>query len=161
MQRRRGPNRAGFIFLFGWRTIATRTGDAPVRTTCPACQTEADFVGVNRRQWFTLFFLPIIPMSTAQPACRCENCKAQFNTLLSQMARRGTGGGGDWSHSIALYNKVRENPSDGAAMLQLLQTYEAMSEPAEAEAAARHFPQAVDADPRCKAVLERLRQRAI
>ena len=53
-------------------------------------------------------------------------------------------------------NKLRDNPSDGATMVQLLQIYEAMNEPHEAEVAARQFPEAVAAEPRCAAVLGRM-----
>jgi hypothetical protein len=158
--------RAGFFVIVGWRVIATRERVEPVRATCPACGEEADFVGLLRRRWFTLFFIPILPLDPAaqgQRICRCNSCRTTFERPLEQMARRagaaaGGGGGNDWSHSIALYNKLRDNPSDSGIMLQLLQTYEAMNEPGEAEAAARHFPQAIQDDPRCQAVLQRMRK---
>jgi hypothetical protein len=157
--------RAGFFVIVGWRVIATRDGTDPVRATCPSCREEADLVGLLRRRWFTLFFIPILPLDPAAEAeriCRCNSCRTIFDRPLEQIARRsgagGSGDGSDWSHSIALYNKLRDNPTDSGVMLQLLQTYEAMNEPGEAEAAARHFPGALEADPRCQAVLQRLRK---
>jgi len=120
-----------------------------------------------RRRWFTLLFIPVAPLepaATAQRLCKCTSCCAILDRPVDQMARRARGGAaagyagdGDWSYSISLYNKLRESPADGAVMLQLLQTYGAMNEPAEAAAAARHFPQALAAEPRCQAVLERMR----
>jgi hypothetical protein len=163
-RRRHRRHRAGFFIIVGWRMIAVRDGKPPVRATCPQCREEADFVGLLRRRWFTIFFLPILPLDPiddAQRICRCGACRTTFDRPLEQIARRGgaaaSGGGSDWSHSIALYNKLRDNPSDGGVMLQLLHTYEAMNEPGEAAAAARHFPKAFEADPRCRAVLDRMR----
>jgi hypothetical protein len=171
---RRRRNRAGFFVIFGWRVINTRESAPPARATCPACGEEADFVGLLRRRWFTLFFLPVVPLdpaSAGQRLCRCNACRTIFDRPLEQVAGRGGtgavsrgggggggGGGNDWAYSISLYNKLRDNPTDSGVMLQLLQTYEAMNEPSEAEAAARHFPQAIEADPRCRAVLERMRK---
>ena len=167
--RRSRTHRRGFFIVFGWRTICTREfGVEPVRATCPACQEEAELVSLLRRRWFTLFFLPVAPLEPAANArglCKCTSCKAILDRSIEQFARRSRGrgasaagyaGDGDWSYSISLYNKLRESPADGAVMLQLLQTYEAMNEPGEAAAAARHFPQALAAEPRCRAVLDRM-----
>ena len=153
--------RAGFIIFFGWRPVATREpGVEPARVTCPNCQREADFVSLLRRTWFTLFFIPVLPLDSRQNAervCKCTACRTTFDRPLEQFARRlWSEGQTDWSHSIELYNKLRDNPSDGATMVQLLQIYEAMNEPHEAEVAARQFPRAVAAEPRCAAVLGRM-----
>jgi hypothetical protein len=53
---------------------------------------------------------------------------------------------------FAVYNDVREPPTDGRRRLRLPQMDEALAEPAEAEAAARHFPLAMAAEPECAAM---------
>jgi hypothetical protein len=164
------PNRnrhRGFIVLFGWRTVASRDGSDPIRARCPACQTDdVELVGMIRRQWFTLFFIPVIPIESAQRGQRvtkCKHCKQMFDIPLEQLARRSGdgsyGAGATFADAIAIYNQLREKPDDGNLMLRLLETYAAMNEPAEAEASARHFPKAFAANPQCAQVLARMRDR--
>ena len=162
--RQRGSRR-GFIVIFGWRVVATRDGSDPVRGRCPACQTEdVELVGMIRRQWFTLFFIPVVPIESAergQRVTKCRHCRQLFEMPLEQLARRSRCGSYEasatFADAIAIYNKLREKPDDGNLMLQLLQTYAAMNEPGEAEASARHFPKAFAANPECAQVLQRMR----
>jgi hypothetical protein len=163
----RGNGRRGFFVIVGYRVIATRENVEPIECDCPLCGTEgAQFVGKIRRAWFTVFFIPIIPLDRIQNASRVSQCRACgkiFDIPIEQMARRArsgsSGGGADFSTAIALYNELRENPADGKRMLRLLEIYEAMDEPGEAEAAARVYPQAMAAEPRCAVVMERIRRR--
>ena len=59
----RGRNRRGFILFFGTRSIVKNEPQAPVRTRCPKCEQEADLIAKSHRQWFTLFFVPVFPIS--------------------------------------------------------------------------------------------------
>ena len=69
--RRRRTHRRAFFILFGWRTICTRErGAHSVRATCPACREEAELVGLVRRRWFTLLFIPVAPLEPAATAQR-------------------------------------------------------------------------------------------
>jgi hypothetical protein len=162
----RGRGRRGFFVIVGYRVIATREKVDPIECDCPLCGTEgAEFVSKIRRAWFTIFFVPIIPLDRMENASRVSQCRACgkiFDIPIEQMARRaggaGGGGGADFSTAIALYNELRENPADGKRMLRLLEIYEAMEEPGEAEAAVRMYPQAMAAEPRCGVVLERIRK---
>lgn len=60
------------------------------------------------------------------------------------------------SATFVLYNELREYPEDGQRLLRLLEMYEALGEYGEAEAAARHFPKALAAEPRCLLALGRI-----
>ena len=163
MSQRRRSRRAGFIILFGWRTIAPKHG-LPQRLVCPECKEEWLFVGRLRRTWFTMFFIPVFPLDRAEEGehiCQCTGCKATFDYPLEQMARKaGARGGGDWQDAIRLYNDLRDNPSDSATLLKLIETYESMNEPGEAVTAARHFPEALRASEACQKALERVRSKA-
>ena len=164
---RRGRGRRGFFVIVGWRVISTREKAEPVKCDCPECGEEgAEFVGRVRRAWFTIFFIPIIPLDPIERADRisqCRACKQTFEIPIEQMARRArggaSGGGADFSSAIELYNKLRDQPGDGKLMLRLLEIYEAMGEAGEAETAARMYPEAMQAEPRCSVVLQRIRAR--
>ncbi|HEX4794674.1 MAG TPA: zinc-ribbon domain-containing protein [Humisphaera sp.] len=157
----RRNRRRGFIIIFGSRTISTRERASEVQGRCPHCgEDEARLIGRARRRWFTLFFIPVIPMETsAHRISQCRECKQMFDMPIEEFARRGgSRGGNDFSESITLYNQLRERPDDGKLMLQLLKTYEQIGEPGEAESAARHYPKAFAAEPQCAVVLERMRR---
>jgi hypothetical protein len=152
--------RTGFIIIFGWRVIAPRDGSPPQELTCPECREQTRFVGRLRRTWFTLFFIPVLPLDSAEAGervCQCTACKATFEYPLEQMARKaGVSGKSDWQDAIGLYNHLRDNPADSATLLKLLEAYESMGEPGEAAAAARHFPQAYQASEQCQKALARI-----
>src|SRR5947208_436266 len=98
MRRRRSrSHRRGIFIVFGWRTICTREfGVEPLRATCPGCREEAELVSLLRRRWFTLFFLPVVPLepaANAQRLCKCTACKAILDRTIEQLARKSRGGG--------------------------------------------------------------------
>src|SRR4051794_28219409 len=138
--RRHRHARRGFIVIFGWRVLSTRERTPPVVATCPNCQAEeARLVGRLRRSWVTLFFIPVLPLESAYRAQRisqCLECRTTFEMPVEQLARKaraGTfGGTANFADAIALYNQLRDRPTDGATMLALLKTYEALREPGEA-----------------------------
>ena len=68
----------GFILLFGTRAIQSADPAPPVRTVCPSCHQNADIVGKAYRQWFTVFFIPIFPISGRTAFTECSSCHSQF-----------------------------------------------------------------------------------
>ena len=70
--------RAGFILFFGTRTISRSESAPPVQARCLSCQREVGLVAMSFRDWFTLFFIPVFPISGRTPYCQCPNCGAQF-----------------------------------------------------------------------------------
>jgi hypothetical protein len=97
------------------------------------------------------------PLATAKRLSQCRECGRTFDLPLDPLARQaGAAGHSRLSDPFAVYNDRREPPTDGRRLVRLLQMSEALAEPAEAEAAARHFPQAMAAEPECAAVLERI-----
>ena len=128
--------------FFGWRTITTREFRRAVRAPCPSCRVaDARLVGLARRRWFTLMFIPIVPV---------EQWVRRANGV-----RRNT-----FANTIVAYNDLRDHPADGQRLLQLMRMYEELGEPGEAESATRHFPAALAAEPACAAVLDGIRRTA-
>ena len=64
------------MIIFG--TKATRKKLDFGTFTCPQCQTETNFEKRRAREWFHLYFIPIIPLKTHPPYVECKSCKATF-----------------------------------------------------------------------------------
>src|SRR5687767_13406878 len=135
---RRRPRRA-FIILFGSRNIVTDDRqNPPVQTTCPNCGRDSTIVGKSYRNWFTLFFLPIFPISGARPFTQCTTCNAQFPLTLDDL-RRGIARAESKQNeeAIALYNSLRASPANAITLNQLMQAYAGMKDYDQAISAAR------------------------
>ena len=85
------------------------------------------------------------PNQPPPPPCRPR--ERTFDPLARQ-----AGSAARPSGPFAVYNDLREHPTDGRRLLRLPQMDEALAEPAEAEAAARHLPLAMAAEPECAAM---------
>ena len=46
---------------------------------CPHCRTDRQGALVSLRRWFTIFFLPVIPMGELGRAVRCDTCGNRFD----------------------------------------------------------------------------------
>ena len=155
--RPRRPRR-GFFILFGARTLISRDHSAePVRAICPQCHRETDLVGKSHRTWFTIFFLPVFPISRSTPFTQCSACHGQFPVTPEQIR-------GSLSHNeqvqsqeaIGLYNSLRASPANCITLNQLMLSYAAMKEYGQAISAAADFPQALHNSEQCMTTLARV-----
>jgi tetratricopeptide (TPR) repeat protein len=138
--------RRGFILLFGTRAIVRDDPNArPVSAVCPRCQQRADIMGKTYRNWFTLFFIPLFPISSAQRFSQCGNCGAEFpveaRTLGTQVAAAEQQ---QSQRAIQLYNSLRNSPGNSITLNELMTLYASLNAFDEAISAARQFPQALD-----------------
>lgn len=64
------------FIIFGWRTRhnVLQVG----RTNCPSCGCDRDFQHLESRLWFTLFFIPVLPLNKQGEAIRCLICGAHY-----------------------------------------------------------------------------------
>lgn len=60
------------FFLIGVRTKAKAIGQ--LDRTCTKCTRSTVQTAVETRRWFTLFFLPVIPLGSATRVVRCNVC---------------------------------------------------------------------------------------
>jgi tetratricopeptide (TPR) repeat protein len=142
--------RRGFIILFGTRSIISTRPEPPVMTVCPACRQKASLVPMQARDWFTLFFIPVFPISGKKPFIQCQSCQAAFEGDVEALRRAEAAMDTQArQQSIALYNTLRSSPKDSALLNQLLETYAAMQDWPEALAAGRHFPEALMESAQC------------
>lgn len=49
------------MILFGWGHCTKKNHGATLPITCPNCNNQTVYELVNMKEWFTLFFIPIIP----------------------------------------------------------------------------------------------------
>lgn len=64
------------MIIFG--TKATRKLLDRGNFNCPSCQSENNFEKRRARQWFHLYFIPLIPLNTYPAYVECKGCKATF-----------------------------------------------------------------------------------
>lgn len=156
--RNRGRGRHGFILLFGSRTIVSNDGSAePVRTRCPRCEQEVDLRAKRYRTWFTLFFIPVFPVSGSTRFLECPNCGAQFDLSPEELRSRVAESDRQQNQqAIALYNSLRASPGNSVTLNQLMTMYASMKEFDQAISAAAQFHEALHASEQCMATLGRI-----
>jgi len=154
MNRRR---RRGFILLFGTRAIEGSDSAQPMRTVCPHCNQTADIVGRSYRQWFTVFFIPIFPISGKTSFSRCNNCGSTFQVPASELATRVADTQREQSQrTISLYNSLRNSPANSVTLNELMTLYAGLGEFDQAIGAAGQFPDALNSSEQCMTTLGRV-----
>ncbi|HRW37723.1 MAG: hypothetical protein KDB04_01930 [Acidimicrobiales bacterium] len=52
---------------------------------CPHCRADRQGALVSLRRWFTLFFLPVIPLGELGRAVRCDTCRNSFDPAVLEL----------------------------------------------------------------------------
>lgn len=152
---RRG--RQGFILLFGTKPVVSDEPGQPVDARCPRCGRDATFHAKTYRTWFTLFFLPLVPVTGKKPLSQCSACGAQFPMPLDELRSRVSENHGQQNRqAIAMYNALRASPSNAITLNELMLLYASMKEYDQAVAAAGQFPLALHASEQCMTTLGRV-----
>ncbi|GAA3510452.1 hypothetical protein GCM10022393_24890 [Aquimarina addita] len=76
------------FIIFGTRGLKHTVKDSPVLTnSCPSCA-KGNLVNKLYRRWFTLFFIPTIPLDEIDRFYECDRCSSAYNesikTILQQ-----------------------------------------------------------------------------
>jgi hypothetical protein len=56
---------------------------------CPRCGGDRHYKLKVGRRWFTLFFLPVIPLNEVARAVECQTCKGKFETAVLHIPTAG------------------------------------------------------------------------
>lgn len=64
------------MIIWGWRVV--RTVVATGRFWCPRCGCDSDYRHLALRRWFTLFFIPVIPLARLGRCVECTRCRGAF-----------------------------------------------------------------------------------
>ena len=70
------------MIIFGTRTLTSTKGISPFH--CPRCQLQRDGRIQAANRWFTLYFIPVIPMGTAGEYVECTACSGTYATEILQ-----------------------------------------------------------------------------
>lgn len=83
-QDQRSCCRYDFMFIvFGVRTRASKVSEGEF--FCPKCGADRRYLLQRLRRWFTLFFLPIFPISSALgEQVKCQTCATSFRPEVLQ-----------------------------------------------------------------------------
>jgi tetratricopeptide (TPR) repeat protein len=157
MSRIRSNRGRGFIILFGSRPIISNEPSPPVQTRCPRCGQAVGLVAKSYRNWFTLFFIPVIPMSGRTPFCECPACRAQVPVSADELRHRLDEAERQQNQqAITLYNSLRGSPANSVTLNELMTLYASSSQFDAAVSAAGEFPQALHASEQCMTTLGRV-----
>ncbi|MEM6296322.1 MAG: zinc ribbon domain-containing protein [Myxococcota bacterium] len=66
------------MIIFGTRTTNPKTGAGVFN--CPRCGPQRQFTHRKAKRWFTLYFIPVIPLGTAGEFIECDACGESFGT---------------------------------------------------------------------------------
>jgi tetratricopeptide (TPR) repeat protein len=153
----RTRRRSGFILFFGTRTNVSNEPSPNVHTHCPRCGQEADFLAKSTRTWFTLFFIPIFPVSARSYFTQCSRCSAQFPFSAEELRSRVSAAGQQQNQrAISLYNSLRNSPANSITLNELMTVYATMQEFDQAISAASAFPDALNSSEQCMTTLGRV-----
>jgi hypothetical protein len=64
------------LIIFGRRTMTKTNHSGSFR--CPGCGPDQTYVHKEVKRWFTLYFIPIIPLGTVGAYIQCTRCHGQF-----------------------------------------------------------------------------------
>lgn len=124
---------------------------------CPRCSRQAGFQNRAARTWFTLFFIPLFPMSAKRPFCQCQNCQAQFKGSAEELGKKTAVSQQQlMQRAIQMYNSMRASPSNSVTLNNLLLLYLQIGELNQAISAANEFPDALNASEQCMTTLGRI-----
>jgi tetratricopeptide (TPR) repeat protein len=152
---RRTPR--GFIILFGTRSMISDDPAGAVETVCPHCNRRTWIRAKTYRNWFTLFFIPVFPISTKTRFSQCATCGAQFQVSIEELkARLAEGEAQQSQQAITLYNSLRTSPGNSVTLNELLHLYGSLKEYDQAISAAAEFEPALQSSEQCMTSLGRI-----
>jgi tellurite resistance protein len=69
-----------FLIIFGSRAVTTTTASGEF--ACPSCDAKRGYDRRRVRRFFTLYFLPIIPLETLGEYVECTTCRGTFKPAV-------------------------------------------------------------------------------
>lgn len=75
--------------IFGWAKL--KSGEQFLTTYCTQCQRNTIHKAFTQQSWFTLFFIPILPIGAKHPHAVCNICGQDVHDKISVLGARTTG----------------------------------------------------------------------
>jgi hypothetical protein len=71
------------LLIWGWRTRFKVLAEGVFH--CPACGGDRHYAHKQARNWFTLFFLPVIPLKVRGEFVECQTCKQGYDERILRL----------------------------------------------------------------------------
>lgn len=68
------------MLIWGWKTRAKKLAEGEFH--CPHCGADRLYHHKQARRWFTLFFIPLIPLKVLGEFVECQTCKNGYDTAV-------------------------------------------------------------------------------
>lgn len=68
------------MIIWGWRAFTFGAGKGHFH--CPSCNSERPYKTKKLQRFFTLYFLPIIPLRELQRYVECQQCRQKYKTSV-------------------------------------------------------------------------------
>ena len=68
------------FIIYGWKGREKQVDQGVF--FCPQCGETQDYAKIGLATWFTLYFIPIFPMTTQGEYVRCEGCRGSFDEAV-------------------------------------------------------------------------------
>jgi tellurite resistance protein len=65
-----------FLIIFGTRGVTSEVASG--QFNCPSCDTRRPYVHKRVRRFFTLYFIPLIPLDTIGEYVECQHCRDTY-----------------------------------------------------------------------------------
>lgn len=65
------------MIIFGTRGLKSRKESGTFY--CPSCRAQQSYAWIRVRRWFTLYFIPLIPLAVAGEYIECHNCTGTYD----------------------------------------------------------------------------------
>jgi zinc-ribbon family len=72
------------LIIFGRKSVTGSKGRG--QFPCPTCQSIQSYDHKRVRRFFTLYFIPLIPLGTIGEYIECDRCKGTFKPTVLQLA---------------------------------------------------------------------------
>ncbi len=101
------------MLIYGWGYF-NRRDHGVVRTSCPGCGSRGHFKSYTSSKFFTLYFVPVIPLGTEKIVSECPSCKRALTMPLRKWTRLKN------SEIPALLSAYEATPNDEQAAARLI-----------------------------------------
>ena len=72
------------MIIFGIKTRSSKIDDAEVlKSSCPSCKGDLELHDLKK--WFTLYFIPVIPLNKIESYYKCVGCSQTYKEAIKDM----------------------------------------------------------------------------
>ena len=71
------------LLIWGWRTRFKQLAEGVFH--CPGCGADRHYAHKQARRWFTLFFLPLLPLKVLGRHVECQTCRRAYDERVLEL----------------------------------------------------------------------------